>query len=58
MLGREKTETDLLSFHFNQLMYPNTGYAYETGGLTEDIAKLTNEEVTIIFQEISKKILD
>lgn len=47
MLGREKTESDLLSFNFNQLMYPGTGYSYETGGLTKDIATLTNTEVSL-----------
>ncbi len=45
MLGRENTESDLLSFNLNQALYPNTGYQYETGGLTKDIATLNNNEV-------------
>ncbi len=51
MLGREKTESDLLSFHFCQLMYPQSGYAYETGGLTKEIAILSNEEVLCEFSQ-------
>lgn len=45
MQGRENTEEDRASLCFRNAMYPNTGYAVEYGGLTPDIATLTNEEV-------------
>lgn len=46
MIGRsENTEGDLLDKNLDQLLYDGTGYAYDPGGFTRDIAVLTNEEV-------------
>lgn len=50
MLGRENTEEDRASLHFRSAMYPNTGYSVEFGGLTHEIATLTNKEVGRLIQ--------
>ncbi|KAJ2722048.1 hypothetical protein GGI07_003582 [Coemansia sp. Benny D115] len=46
MLSRENSESDLASHHLRNLMFaPKSAYTYETGGLTPDIAVLTNQEI-------------
>lgn len=42
MQGRESSEDDMLDLAMHRLSYPNTGYQYECGGLTPDIATLDN----------------
>ncbi|KAJ1490455.1 Metalloenzyme, LuxS/M16 peptidase-like protein, partial [Baffinella frigidus] len=45
MQGRESTEDDLADINLYQLLYPASPYSFECGGLTPDIATLSNEEV-------------
>ena len=46
MASRENTEADLLDLHLRKSVYENmTTYSQECGGLTKDIAQLTNEEI-------------
>lgn len=46
MASREDTEADLLDMELRRLVYQNsTTYSHECGGLTEDIAKLSNKEI-------------
>eukprot|EP00842_Homolaphlyctis_polyrhiza_P004732 jgi/Hompol1/525/HPOL_004175-RA len=46
MAGREHTEADLLDRHLRSLLFQNqTTYSFECGGLTKDIANLTNKEI-------------
>lgn len=46
MASRENTESDLLDFALRKLIYPNSNtYSFECGGLTPDIATLTNQEI-------------
>ncbi|KAJ3268748.1 hypothetical protein HDV01_002321 [Terramyces sp. JEL0728] len=46
MASRENTEADLLDLNLRKLLYQNqTTYSHECGGLTPDIAKLTNQEI-------------
>eukprot|EP00741_Cyanophora_paradoxa_P022640 tig00021493_g21865.t1 len=45
MQGRETTEDDLSENALRALVFPDSGYCYEAGGLTPDIARLTNAEV-------------
>ncbi|KAJ2992542.1 hypothetical protein HDV02_002994 [Globomyces sp. JEL0801] len=46
MAGRENSEADLLDLHMRQMVYQNkTTYSFECGGLTQDIANLTNAEI-------------
>lgn len=42
MQGRETTEDDMLDYAMHRLVYPQTGYQYECGGLTPEIATLNN----------------
>ncbi|KAH6573969.1 hypothetical protein BASA62_002682 [Batrachochytrium salamandrivorans] len=46
MASRENGEQDLLDLNIRQLLYQNeTTYSFECGGLTKEIAQLTNAEV-------------
>ncbi|KAJ3254769.1 hypothetical protein HK103_006844 [Boothiomyces macroporosus] len=46
MASRENTEADLLDLNLRKLLYQNqTTYSFECGGLTPDIANLTNQEI-------------
>ncbi|KAI9015118.1 Metalloenzyme, LuxS/M16 peptidase-like protein [Gaertneriomyces semiglobifer] len=46
MAGREKTESDMLDLALRRLLYQGqTTYSHECGGLTKDIATLTNDEI-------------
>lgn len=46
MAARENTEADLLDLKLRQMIYSNqTTYSYECGGLTGDVAKLSNKEI-------------
>ena len=45
MQGREATEDDLSDHHLHELLYANSGYRFECGGLTPDIERLSNDEV-------------
>ena len=45
MEGREHTEADLVDNAIRHALFPGTGYQWETGGLTKDIATLSHEEV-------------
>eukprot|EP00291_Cryptomonas_curvata_P005798 CAMPEP_0172203186 /NCGR_PEP_ID=MMETSP1050-20130122/31124_1 /TAXON_ID=233186 /ORGANISM="Cryptomonas curvata, Strain CCAP979/52" /LENGTH=152 /DNA_ID=CAMNT_0012881333 /DNA_START=127 /DNA_END=582 /DNA_ORIENTATION=- len=45
MQGRESTEDDLSDNAVHGLLYPTSGYRFECGGLTPDIATLSNEQV-------------
>ncbi|KAI8325434.1 hypothetical protein GQ54DRAFT_295466 [Martensiomyces pterosporus] len=46
MLSRENDEGDLLEHHLNRLLFaPRSAYAFECGGLTKDIATLSNQEI-------------
>eukprot|EP00698_Gefionella_okellyi_P019046 TRINITY_DN5785_c0_g1_i2.p1 TRINITY_DN5785_c0_g1~~TRINITY_DN5785_c0_g1_i2.p1 ORF type:complete len:413 (-),score=81.29 TRINITY_DN5785_c0_g1_i2:106-1344(-) len=45
MQGRENSQADLKDAHLNKLMYPKSGYSKNSGGLTSEIAKLTNAEI-------------
>ncbi|ORY06614.1 hypothetical protein K493DRAFT_18579 [Basidiobolus meristosporus CBS 931.73] len=46
MASREHSEADLLDFHLRKELYRGmTTYSHECGGLTPDIATLTNEEI-------------
>ncbi|KAI9201919.1 Metalloenzyme, LuxS/M16 peptidase-like protein [Polychytrium aggregatum] len=46
MASRENTEFDLLDLNMRQLLYSSDStYAFECGGKTVDIVKLTNEEI-------------
>ncbi|KAJ3133441.1 hypothetical protein HDU90_005760 [Geranomyces variabilis] len=46
MAGRENTEADLLDLAMRRLLYANqTTYSHECGGLTPQVAALTNAEI-------------
>ena len=45
MQGRENTESDLLERSMKKALFSKTGYSFETGGLTPEIATLTNKEI-------------
>ncbi|KAJ1964009.1 hypothetical protein GGI12_001702 [Dipsacomyces acuminosporus] len=46
MVSRENDEADLLDTHLSRLMFaPKSTYSFECGGLTKDIATLTNQEI-------------
>ncbi|KAJ3008587.1 hypothetical protein HKX48_008446, partial [Thoreauomyces humboldtii] len=46
MAGRENTEPDVLDLSMRRLLFQNeTTYSRECGGLTHEVAKLTNEEI-------------
>jgi len=45
MQGREATEDDLSDHHLHELLYANSGYRFECGGLTPDIERISNDEV-------------
>lgn len=45
MEGRQHTEGDLLENAIRSSLYPNSGYAFDAGGLTHDICKLTNSDI-------------
>ncbi|KAI7824229.1 hypothetical protein BX661DRAFT_185769 [Kickxella alabastrina] len=46
MVSREQSESDLSSHHLRKLMFSsNSAYTFETGGLTPDIANLSNQEI-------------
>ncbi|KAJ3410523.1 hypothetical protein HDV05_003680 [Chytridiales sp. JEL 0842] len=45
MAGRENTESDLLDISLRRLLYNGTTYAYECGGKTNEIRKLTNNDI-------------
>jgi len=46
MQGRENSQDDLRDAAINAVMYPNSGYSKNSGGVTHEIAKLTVEEVS------------
>jgi Zn-dependent M16 (insulinase) family peptidase len=45
MQGREATEDDLSDHHLHEMLYANSGYSFECGGLTPEIEKLSNDDV-------------
>ena len=51
MAGREHSEADMMDLNMRRLLLPNTPYAYEHGGLSEDIASLTNDEIRAYHAE-------
>ncbi|KAJ3217338.1 hypothetical protein HK099_005514 [Clydaea vesicula] len=52
MSSRENTEPDMLDLALKRLLFQNsTTYSFEAGGLTKDIAHLTNEEILHYHKE-------
>lgn len=45
MQGREATEDDLSDHNVHELLYADSGYRFECGGLTPDIARISNAKV-------------
>lgn len=45
MQGRQNSPHDLLHLNLQRLLYPESGYAYETGGLVDSLRQLTADEV-------------
>ena len=45
MEGRENTEGDVVDNAIRQSLFHKTGYQWETGGLTKEIAHLSHAEV-------------
>ena len=50
MQGREATEDDLSDHNLHELLYPDSGYRFECGGLTHDIEKISNADVKTYHQ--------
>ncbi|TPX32519.1 hypothetical protein SmJEL517_g04347 [Synchytrium microbalum] len=52
MAGREHSESDMVDLALRRLIFGDkTTYSYECGGLTPDIAKLTNQEIITYHQQ-------
>lgn len=52
MASRENTEADLLDLHLRKSVYENqTTYSFECGGLTKEIANLSNQEIKTYHQQ-------
>ncbi|KYR01796.1 hypothetical protein DLAC_01810 [Tieghemostelium lacteum] len=45
MKARENTLEELQELTLNRLLYPNTGYAYSVGGLTNEIPQIENQMI-------------
>ncbi|KAJ3392913.1 hypothetical protein HDU84_003129 [Entophlyctis sp. JEL0112] len=45
MAGREHSEADLIDLHVRKGLFPESAYAFESGGKTEAIRQLTNSDV-------------
>lgn len=45
MAGREHSEADMMDLSLRKLLLPDSSYSFEHGGLSQDIAQLTNEEI-------------
>lgn len=45
MQGRENTASDRIHLQIQRIMYPDSGYRSETGGLMKDLRVLTADEV-------------
>lgn len=52
MQGRENSQADLKDMHLNAMVFPDSGYARNSGGLTKEIATLTNDEVSPEYSSV------
>lgn len=51
MAGREHSQSDLLDRSLRKLMYNDSTYANECGGLTPEIERLSNDEIKVYHKE-------